>query len=332
MTLQDAAAESDATLTPPSEGTNGLFTQSWFAVCLSSDIAPGQVKGFDFLDGRVIVMRDAHGSAQTLSAYCRHLGADLSGGEIIDGAVRCPFHYWRYGADGRCVQTGSGDPIPPAAKLFRFPTVERYGFVLAFNGQEPLFEPPAFPKDPARLRWKSGLYEHLMHVDPWIICCNTPDMQHIAAVHGIQFDVAEPHERLQWTPHSMQYRLEGKHRDGQRIDFRVGIFGTSIYYQEGEIDGRWFGFVAPMGLLRPGLSTLYLAVAVEDDPADPEGTQAMLERLYALEAHVASEDLPIVEKAHFRAGTLTRSDRSLARFLQYLKDYPRAHPSSRWIR
>lgn len=327
-----AATESGANTGPLPEGAGGLFSQSWFPVCQSVDIEQGQLKGFDFLDGRVIVVRDAQGKAQVLSAYCRHLGADLSGGEMIDGAVRCPFHYWRYGPDGRCIQTGSGDPIPPTAKLFQFPTVERFGFVFAFNGPEPLFDIPAFPKDPATLRWKTGVYEHLMHVDPWVICCNTPDMQHISAVHGIKFDAGEPHDQLQWTDHSMLYRLIGTHRGGQRIDFRVGIFGTTIYYQEGEIDGRWFGFMAPMGLLRPGLSTLYLAVAIEDDPSDPVGSQAYLDNLYALEAHVASEDLPIVERAHFRAGTLTKSDRSLARFLQYVKDYPRAHPSAKWIR
>ncbi|HVO46026.1 MAG TPA: Rieske 2Fe-2S domain-containing protein [Steroidobacteraceae bacterium] len=322
----------EALAQPPGEGEDGLFTQSWFPICLSTDVAPGTFRGYDFLDGRVIVMRDEQGVAQVLSAYCRHLGADLSGGEMIEGTIRCPFHYWRYAIDGRCVGTGSGDPAPPAARLFRFPTMEKYGCVFAFNGSEPLFEMPDFPRPAATLRWKFGTYERLMHVDPWVICCNTPDMQHIKSVHGIQFDGGEPHDQVQWTPTSMVYRLRGRHRGGQPVDFRVGIYGSNIYFQEGEIDGRWFGFMAPMGLARPKNSTLFLAVAVEDDPADPAGTQQFLDRMYALEAFVASEDLPIVENAHFRPGNLTRSDRSLARFLRYLRDYPRAHPSASCIR
>jgi nitrite reductase/ring-hydroxylating ferredoxin subunit len=317
-------------LAPPTEGEDGLFTQSWFAICLSTDVLPGDFAGFDFLGGRVIVMRDEAGTASVLSAYCPHMGADLCGGEMVEGAVRCPFHHWRFGPDGKCVATGSGDPVPPTAKLFRFPTVEKYGLVFAFNGTEPSFDLPDLPKAPEGLIWKVGEWNIRMPVDPWVICCNTPDMQHINVVHGIAFD-REPHDHVAWTPHSMLYRLQGANREGLRLEFEVGIFGTSVYWQHGELGGRWFGFVAPMGLPRPGESRLFFAVAVEDDPSNPEAAQAFLDSMYDLEVSVATEDLPIVERARFRPGTLTRSDRSLARFLQYLREYPRAHPSADFI-
>lgn len=41
----------------PFEGEDGQFTQSWFPICLSSDVAPGSFQGYDFLDGKVIVVR-----------------------------------------------------------------------------------------------------------------------------------------------------------------------------------------------------------------------------------------------------------------------------------
>jgi hypothetical protein len=111
----------------------------------------------------------------------------------------------------------------------------------------------------------------------------------------------------------------------------VGIYGTSIYWQEGEFAGRWFGFVAPMGLPRPGESRLFFAVAVEEDEADPDGARAFLDAMYDLEVGIATEDLPILERARFRPGTLTRSDKSLGRFFRYLRAYPRAHPSIDFI-
>lgn len=317
---------------PKKEGEDGLFTQSWFPICASSDVGEGEVKGFDFLDGRVIVMRDQEGKAQVLSAYCPHLGASLCSGEVVDGAVRCPFHFWRYAANGECVSTGSGDPVPPTAKLFHFPTVEKYGVVLAFNGTKPLFDLPDFKRTTKPLRWKIGKFERPMPADPWVICCNTPDMQHITVVHGITFDGGAPHDRVEWTDHSMCYRLRGTHRGDIPIDFDVGIFGTNVFYQEGEMDGRWFGFMAPMGLPRPGVCELFFSVAVEDDPEDPEGAQAFLDAMYDLEVSVATEDLPIIERARFQPGTLTKSDRTLGRFLKYLRKYPRAHPSAPFIR
>jgi hypothetical protein len=129
----------------------------------------------------------------------------------------------------------------------------------------------------------------------------------------------------------MTYQFQGTMRDGTRIDFAVGIYGTSIYWQHGELGGRWFGFVAPMGLPKPGQANLFFAVAVEDDPADPEGTQNFLNAMFDLEIGIATEDLPIVERARFKPGTLTKSDRTLARFFQYLRDHPRAHPSAEYI-
>lgn len=323
--------ETPSPLAPPQEGADGLFSQSWFPVCLSSDVAAGEMRGFDFLGGRVVVARDRSGAPKVLSAYCPHLGADLCSGQLVDETIRCAFHFWRFGLDGKCVANESGDPVPPTARLFAFPTTEKYGCILAFNGTEPLFDLPDFPRASAGGLWKIGRWEKSLPVDPWVVCCNTPDMQHIKVVHGITFDGDAPHKMVRWTPHSMRYDFKGRLRDGTAIGYEVGIFGTNIYWQDGELDGRWFGFVAPMGLPRPGSSEFYFAVVVEEDPVDPEGARQFLDAMFDFEIAVATEDLPIIERARFRPGTLTRSDRTLARFLQYLKDYPRAHPSARYI-
>src|SRR3546814_16737742 len=72
----------------PFEGEGGVFTQSWFPICLSSAATSHFVRGFDFLDGRVIVFRDEHGLAHVTSAYCPHLGADLAEGDMIEGQVQ----------------------------------------------------------------------------------------------------------------------------------------------------------------------------------------------------------------------------------------------------
>jgi len=47
---------------------------------------------------------------------------------------------------------------------------------------------------------------------------------------------------------------------------------------------------------------------------------------------MGGEDNPILHTAHFMPGTLTATDRQLVRFLQYVRDYPRAHPSADFIR
>src|SRR5215813_6714502 len=78
----------------PAEGDDGLFTQSWFPICLASDVGRGQIVGADFLGGRVVVFRTAAGTVRVLSAYCPHLGADLAAGDVYEDTIRCPFHHW----------------------------------------------------------------------------------------------------------------------------------------------------------------------------------------------------------------------------------------------
>lgn len=315
----------------PAEGENGLFTQSWFPLCLSSEVATGQVLGMDFLGGRVIVFRGASGVAQILSAYCPHLGADLVVGDVFEDTIRCAFHHWQYNQNGACIQTGVGDPPPPAACLFKFPTAEKHGIIGAFNGEEPHFEIPDFPYPDDELVKKVEGPDSLLNVDPWVICCNTPDMQHIKALHGITFDQQDPDEEIEWTDHSMLYDFKGRHANGEPIEYRVGIFGTSIFYQSSTFNGRWFGFIAPMGLPRPGQSKVFLIIAARKSDGDAASTAAFIDFAMDLEKRVVSEEVPILQSIHFKPGKLTKSDKALGKFLQYLRNFPRAHPSAEFI-
>lgn len=139
----------------PREGENGLFSQAWFPICLSEQVKAGALRAEPFLDGRVLVFRGTDGVARVMSASCPHLGADLSVGCVVENRVQCAFHKWEYDASGRCVKTSIGDPAPKAARLYTFPTQERYGIVWAFNGDEPLWDIPDFeqPDEQIALRW-----------------------------------------------------------------------------------------------------------------------------------------------------------------------------------
>ncbi len=315
----------------PREGDNGLFSESWFPICLSRDIPPGKILGIDFLDGRVIAYRGATGEVRVMSAYCAHVGADLSVGDIQGDEIRCAFHHWRYNGNGVCVATKVGDPPPPAACLFKFPVCERYGIVFAYNGERPRFEVPNFPYPDSELMLATSVIPDLVPTDPWVLSCNTPDMQHIKALHGVTFEVEDPHDDVEWTDHSMLYDFKGRHANGEPIDYRIGIYGNNIYYQSGTIEGRWFGMMTPFSLPRPGHTQVFAVFAARKNDSDDASTAAFLRAVTELEMKVVGEDIPIVNTIHFRPGTLTRSDRTLARFFQYLREYPRCHPSADFI-
>ncbi len=313
----------------PPEGANGLFTQSWFPICLASAINVGDVQGFDFLDGRVVVWRGDDGQAHVTSAFCPHMGASLEAGDVVENQLRCAFHHWEYSGDGRCTRTAIGDAPPASACLFVFPSMETYGVIWAFNGERPLYDIPRFSQPTETLLIKTIELPDLMPVDPWVQCCNTPDIQHIKTLHRISFD--EQESPIRWGEFSMEYEFQGFFDSGSRARWQVGVHGTSLYYQSAELEGRWFGFMVPMGLVRPGQTRNFMVLAVERS-ADPESDRDFLEHCLLTEIGIVGEDTHVMTTMNFRPGTLTQSDRVLGHYFKYLRDYPRAHPSGPFIK
>ena len=250
---------------------------------------------------------------------------------MIDGNVRCVFHHWQYDATGRCVKTACGDTPPPAARLFQFPTTEKYGLVWAFNGLEPHYEIPSLPYPDEELVCKIKVLG-TVPVDPWVLVANTPDIQHIKYLHGIQLDGDDPHAGVEWTDHSMFYNFSGTHPSGQPVRHRVGIVGTSMYWQASDFAGQWFGFVAPFGMPRPGQTIVYFVVAARKDMGDEQTIDRFLDFVLDVETKVVVEDLLNMETIHLRPGTMTAADQTLSRFFDYLRRYPRAHPSAEFIK
>ncbi|HEV7715167.1 MAG TPA: Rieske 2Fe-2S domain-containing protein [Steroidobacteraceae bacterium] len=317
-----------------SQGEDGLFFQSWYPVCFGSEVARGAVIGREFLDGRVIIFRGENDVARVTSAYCPHLGADLAVGRVIGNSIQCAFHRWEYDQRGVCTKTGIGDPAPHAARLFAFPTCERYGIIWAFNGSEPLWPIPdlAFPESRLTLHnYSSEEYA----CDGWVFACNTPDMQHIKVVHGVTFDGKDPHDLVQWDQWSHSYVLKAGLSDGTPIDWRLGINGTSIYLQQGTVDDWWLGIIIGFSSPRPGHHKIFACIAVDSGDGSEAGNATAQKHIAWAEAFgklIASEDWNILNTIRFRRGLLTKADRTLARFLDFLQAYPRAHPSVNAIR
>lgn len=316
------------------QGEDGLFHQSWYPICLSSEVERGAVIGRDFLDGKVVVFRGEDGVVSVTSAFCPHLGANLACGTVVGNSVQCAFHRWEFDRSGACVRTGVGDPAPRVAKLFAFPTCERYGIVWVFNGTEPLWPLPGFDRPDSELVFHCYSMP-LYTCDGWTISCNTPDMQHIKVVHGFNFHGADPHDLVEWQQWSHSYPLKASFGENTTVDWRIGIHGTSIYQQQGTVDDWWLGIIVGMSSPRPGHSVPFGCIAVEKGDGSDARNRLNMERAQWAEAYgrrIAAEDADILNTIRFRPGTLTRADRTLAQFFRFLRNYPRAHPSASFIR
>ena len=320
----------------PAEGENGLFTESWFPICPSYELRKGQVIGRPFLDGRVVAFRGENGIAQVLSAYCPHMGADLAVGDVTGDFVRCAFHKWEYDGAGVCRKTGIGDVPPKNARLFKFPCVEKFGLVWAFNGLEPWWALPEFPVPEKDLAIDVRYDVPAIPVDPWVICANTPDWQHIKIVHHVDFDTSDMFKRIKFTDHSMQYSFNGRMTEdkNEEVSYNVGIFGTSLFHLHGTRNGQWFSVLTAFGLLRPGLTQNYIVIGLKKGDGSPESDAHiafMHSALFQMGRRMIAEDRPILHTLKYAPGAMTKSDQALGRFLDLVRGFPRSHYSADFI-
>ncbi len=86
-----------------------VFRPSWQVVCHVNDLPEtGDYHVFDFLGEPVFVVRGEDGVIRAFPNVCRHRAARLLDGEdgggrgrCPQGRIRCPYHAWTYGLDGR---------------------------------------------------------------------------------------------------------------------------------------------------------------------------------------------------------------------------------------
>ena len=317
----------------PAEGDDGVFSESWFPICPSDEVRPGEVVGKSFLDGRVVVYRDTAGVAHVQSAWCPHVGADLAVGTVVGDNLRCAFHHWEFGTDGACVRTGSGDPPPRNACLFNFPTAEKFGLIWAFNGESPWWQIPDFPVPEDQLAIDVRYDVPTMPVDPWVVCANTPDWQHIKVVHRLEFDHSNLYERIEWTAHSMRYGFSARMENGAgpEIEYQVGVFGTSMFHLHGTLNGMWYAVLTAFGMPAPGVTQNYFVLCVrkgDGSAASNAQIQQLHEFLYRLGKRMTNDDRPILHNIRYAPGSLTPADRALARYLEFVRRFPRSHASA----
>ena len=75
-----------------------------------------QVRAVELDRRRLVMYRDHAGIAHVVDDRCPHLGSDLALGHVTDAGLRCEFHGWCWGADGKCVDAPGNDP-PPSRRL-----------------------------------------------------------------------------------------------------------------------------------------------------------------------------------------------------------------------
>lgn len=152
--------------------------------------------------GEQLVLARMNGAVWCFADRCAHRGAALSLGSVEDDQLRCAYHGWTYGSDGRCtfIPARFGTVIPRHALLRSYLAEEHYGIIWVCLSPEPAFPLPEFPEfDAAGFRvatgpvyeWKSSAHRRVE---------NFVDFAHFAWVHD---GVLGSHEHPEVPDHNV---------------------------------------------------------------------------------------------------------------------------------
>ena len=117
----------------------------WQPVVLSNELKD-LPKSIRILGEDLVVFRDRGGHVGLLELHCSHRGTSLEFGLIEETGIRCCYHGWLFGVDGKILDT----PGEPPASTYKerlchgaYPTHEFGGLVFAYMG--PPAKRPPFP-------------------------------------------------------------------------------------------------------------------------------------------------------------------------------------------
>jgi choline monooxygenase len=83
-----------------------VYANGWVAAgCLHQVSHPGDILVTEVAGRSILIIRDKTGKLGAFYNVCRHRGSKLLEESCKENSIRCPYHGWVYGLDGKCLGT-----------------------------------------------------------------------------------------------------------------------------------------------------------------------------------------------------------------------------------
>ena len=297
----------------------------WYAVALAEEVPANRPIRAEFLGGPVVVYRKASGEPVVMTAVCPHMGADLALGDVVDDEIRCAYHHFRFGADGRCTRIPSEGPIPTAARLHAYPSHESFGLVWAWNGEGPPRFPPPTVRDYAERDLAFRVKRtNVFEVAPWLSIGNTFDFMHLRYVHDLDFDVT-PEDVHYVDDHHIELDIPFVSKETGAFEQRIRVTGTNVVSFQTVTDHTTIGLFTstPVGTTA---QTYYVAAVPRDAGLSAAELEARLDQQQKFGDDLLVDDARTLEGIRFRPGTMVAGDRAMVTYMQWVSRFPAAAP------
>jgi len=286
------------------------FADLWVALCPASALRDDSPLALTLAGEPLVLFRDETGSVSALIDRCPHRGVALSLGKVSGGQLACPFHGWRFAADGRCAHV----PWNPDAKRDKLaatalPVREIGGVIWIFTGTRAQGE-PAVPASFLRTDIRMIAQDFIWNAHWTRVMENMLDTPHLPFVHA----------------RTIGKHLRGRTDEPMEMHWEETEFGARIIAQRaGEMPGTSLSYHFPNVMelaIDPGGRLLRLMAVCS--PAEAGMTRLtiytlrnfakarLLNPLFArANARIAAEDRAIIESSQPRQVPAASEEKSV---------------------
>lgn len=208
------------TRTGPGTPCGEFMRRYWQPVALSEELSADTPIPVRIMSENLVLYRGESGKPALLGLRCPHRGADLSYGRIEGEHLRCLYHGWLFGGDGRCLEQPSEPPGSTFKERIRQPAYcceEAGGLIFGYLGPNPAPLLPAlrFLSAPDAQVWCTKILHDCNYLQG---SEGSFDPQHLSYLHRVQRGAARPDVNAMLAADT-----------APRIEVEEMPFGTRIY-------------------------------------------------------------------------------------------------------
>ncbi len=242
----------------PGTPMGDLLRRHWQPIAGAAEFDRTPIKPIRLFGENLVLYKDLGGRYGLVDRQCCHRRADLSYGWVETCGIRCNYHGWLYGEDGRCLQQPYEDTAHPEARLKdevrikAYPVRELAGLLWAYLGPLPAPELPVW----SAFTWQNGFVEIVLSEVPcnWLQCQeNSIDPVHFEWMHdnwnvrrtGALGPYAPKHLKVDFE--EFEYGLTYKRvREGQKDGDPLWTVGRVCLWPNGFYLGQHFEWRVPI--------------------------------------------------------------------------------------
>lgn len=172
-----------------------LLFDEWYAIAASRDV-DRTLKGITVVGEPLVYYRTQANEPVVLSDRCAHRFYPLSKSHLEGDSIRCGYHGFKYGSDGKCTSI-PGSPARPQFGVRRYPAVELGPWLWVWMGDAADADPGHIPLVDPPVDWNGTDGYIFNECNYMLVIENLLDLSHLHFLHGAHvvdesFSVAPP--------------------------------------------------------------------------------------------------------------------------------------------